>query len=248
MKYFLLLSYKGTRYHGWQRQAHKPTVQGAMEDALQLLLGRKVSCIGCGRTDAGVHASGYVCHIKVAAPFDFDPVFRLNKLLPHDISIIACQEAPPGAHAQRDALARTYVYRIHTVKNALLSELSAWYPAENLDVEKLHAAAALIPQYKDFRGMCRQPDLKKSTVCEVAQARWSVSDDSRQLEFTITANRFLKNMVRILVGKMLEVAYGRMTLEAFEDVLKTGRPPKHFNAAFPQGLYLEGVAYDFLAG
>lgn len=245
MKYFLHLAYHGARYHGWQRQPGIPTVQQTLEDALQRMLGRKVNCIGCGRTDAGVHASRYICHIVVDEPFAYDPVFRLNKILPDDISIFECLEVPRDAHAQRDAISRTYTYRIHTFKNALLTGLSAFYPAENLDMEKLHAAAALILRYKDFRGMCLQPDLNKTTLCEVSEAAWVVAADGRQLTFTVTSNRFLKGMVRLLVGNMLGVAYGRMSLEAFEEILRTGRPNPLMKAAFPQGLYLSGVKYPF---
>ncbi len=246
MKLFLHLSYKGTHYHGWQRQPGKPTVQQTLEDALARILGRKVNCIGCGRTDAGVHASHYYCHIVLHEAPAFDLVFRLNKVLPGDISIHECLEAPREAHAQHDALSRSYTYRIHTFKDAFLSELSAFYPADRLDVEKLHAAAALIPSYKDFRGVCMQSSLYKSTICQVSHAGWTIAPDRRQLQFDITSNRFLKGMVRILTGNMLETAYGRMTLERFEEILRSGSPAPFFNAAYPQGLYLSGVKYPFL--
>lgn len=246
MKRFLHLSYKGTHYHGWQRQPGNPTVQQTLEDALARILGRKVNCIGCGRTDAGVHASRYYCHIVLHEAPAFDLVFRLNKVLPDDISIHECLEAPREAHAQHDAVSRSYTYRIHTFKDAFLSELSAYYPAEGLDVENLHAAAALIPRYKDFKGMCMQSALYKSTLCDVRHAGWTIAEDGKQLQFDITADRFLKGMVRILVGNMLETAYGRMSRESFEEILLSGRPSPFFNAAYPQGLYLSGVEYPFL--
>ncbi|MFZ2901098.1 MAG: tRNA pseudouridine synthase A [Saprospiraceae bacterium] len=245
MKLFLHLSYKGTHYHGWQRQPGKPTVQETLEDALARILGRKVNCIGCGRTDAGVHASHYFCHIVLHEAPGFDLVFRLNKVLPGDISIHECLEAPREAHAQHDAVSRSYTYRIHTFKDAFLSELSAFYPADGLDVGKLHAAAALIPRYKDFRGVCMQSGLYKSTICQVSHAAWTIAENGRQLQFNITSDRFLKGMVRILVGNMLETAYGRMSLEHFEEILRTGRPAPFFNAAYPQGLYLSDVKYPF---
>lgn len=245
MKLFLHLAYKGTHYHGWQRQPGKPTVQQTLEDSLARILGRKVNCIGCGRTDAGVHASNYYCHIVLHDEPGFDLAFRLNKVLPSDISIHECLEAPREAHAQHDAVSRTYTYRIHTSKDAFLSELSAFYPADGLDVEKLPAAAALITRCKDFRGMCMQSALYKSTLCDVRHAGWTIAEDGKQLRFDITADRFLKGMVRILVGNMLEVAYGRMSLEAFGETLETGRRTPYFNAAYPQGLYLSGVEYPF---
>jgi tRNA pseudouridine38-40 synthase len=245
MKLFLHLSYKGTHYHGWQRQPGRPTVQQSLEEALARILGRKVNCIGCGRTDAGVHASHYYCHIVLHEAPGFDLVFRLNKVLPGDISIHECLEAPREAHAQHDAVSRSYTYRIHTFKDAFLSELSAFYPVDGLDVEKLQAAAALIPSYEDFRGVCMQSGLYKTTICEVSRAEWTIAENGRQLQFDIASDRFLKGMVRILVGNMLEVAYNRMSLAAFEEILKTGQRTPYFNAAYPQGLYLSGVAYPF---
>ena len=243
MKFFLHLSYRGANYHGWQRQLNVPTVQQTLEEAIEKMLGYRVHCVGCGRTDAGVHASNYYCHIVVDEPFPFDPVFRLNKMLPPDISIFDCIEVPWAAHAQKDALARTYTYHIHTRKEALLYELSAFYPAEGLVVEKLHAAAALLPHHRDFTAMCLQSDENKTKICEVSEAFWTVSEDGHRLQFQITANRFLRGMVRILVGSMLEVGYGRSSVEDFERALKNGEPLSGARSAYAQGLYLSGVKY-----
>jgi len=244
MKYYIHLAYKGTNYHGWQRQAGYPSVQETLEEALKKMLGKKVNCIGCGRTDAGVHASQYYCHIVVDQPFSYDPVFRLNKMLPGDISIFGFIEVDRHAHAQRDAVERTYTYRIHTAKNAFLSELSAYYPAENLDPEKLKAAAALLASHRDFRYQCRRPALYKSTICNIRKAEWTVEGD--RLDFAISADHFLKAMVRILVGNMLETAYGRLSLADFEDCLHGRRKVTFTHMAYPQGLYLTEVKYPFL--
>ncbi|MBK7408165.1 MAG: tRNA pseudouridine(38-40) synthase TruA [Saprospirales bacterium] len=246
MKYFLHLAYKGTRYHGWQRQPGVLTVQEVLEDAVQRMMGKRIHCVSCGRTDAGVHASQYFCHIVVEEPFDFDPVFRLNKMLPDDISIFDCIEVPRNAHAQTDALSRTYTYHIHTRKNALLSDLSAYYPAESLDVEQLKAAAALLPPHRNFRAMCMPSDENKTKICEVSEAYWTVGEEEYSLRFQITANRFLKGMVRILVANMLEVGYGRLSLEDFEQRLKSEEPAPQVRSAYPQGLYLSGVKYSYL--
>ena len=241
MKYFLHLAYKGTRYRGWQFQPALPTVQGTLEEAVEKMTGGRVHCVGCGRTDAGVHASQYFCHIVVDEPFDYDPVFRLNKILPGDISIFDCIEAPWNAHAQKDALSRTYTYRIHTRENALWSELSAHYPEEGLDVGKLHAAAQLLPRHRDFTAMCLPSDVNKTKICEVSEAFWT--EDGYRLQFQITSNRFLRGMVRQIVGAMLEVAYGWTTLEDFERSLSTGERLPRIRSAYPQGLYLSRVVY-----
>jgi len=245
MKFFLHLSYKGTRFHGWQRQKGVITVQEVLENALEKMVGKRIHCVSCGRTDAGVHASHFFCHIVVDEPFAYDPVFRLNKMLPHDISIFDCIEVPRNAHAQKDAIARTYTYRIHTQKNALLSELSAHYPGEGLEVENLQKAAALLVKYKDYRSMCLQPDLYKSTLCEVTKAEWTTGEEPWLLQFQITADRFLRGMVRILVGTMLEVGYANISVEAFEECLKTHQPVPMYRQAHAQGLYLSGVKYPY---
>ena len=247
MKFLIHLAYKGARYHGWQRQAHHPTVQEVLEDALEKMMGRKINCIGCGRTDAGVHASQYFCHIKVEEDFKFDPVFRLNKMLPGDIAIHEFIPVGWDVHAQHDAVSRTYTYRIHTEPDAFLSELSAFYTKENLDVGRMQAAVEILARQRDFRSMCRQPELYKTTICELTETRLQVFDPGKRLEFTFTADRFLRAMVRILVGQILQIGYGRLSLEAFENCFKTGQPPSRFKLAHPQGLYLSGVKYDFLA-
>jgi tRNA pseudouridine38-40 synthase len=248
MKFLIHLSYKGTRYHGWQRQARHLTVQEVLEDALEKMTGTKINCIGCGRTDAGVHASQYFCHIKVEENFSYDPVFRLNKMLPDDIAIHEFIPADWDLHAQHDAVSRTYNYRIHTVPDAFLSDLSAFYTQENLDVERMQAAIKILTLQRDFRSMCRHPELYKTTICDLTEARLPVFANGKRLEFTFTADRFLRAMVRILVGQILQIGYGRLRLEAFENCFKTGQPPARFKLAHPQGLYLSGVRYGFLAG
>ena len=246
MKFFIQLSYKGTHYFGWQRQPRHPSVQQTLEEALEKMLGYHVNCIGCGRTDTGVHASQYFCHIKVAEDFAYDPVFRLNKMLPDDIAIHDFIPVPWEAHAQHDALSRTYTYRLHTVKNAFDSELSAFYPKENMDLHTVRAAVETLGKYHDFRSFCRQPAIYKTTVCQLSQAALQVDDLGEKLTFTFTADRFLRGMVRYMVGQILEVAYGRVGLADFENLLKYGLPPRRFKSAHPQGLYLSEVRYGFL--
>ena len=210
------------------------------------MTGEKINCIGCGRTDAGVHASQFFCHIKVDHGFDFDPVFRLNKMLPNDISIFDIIQVDRSAHAQHDAVARTYTYRVHTKKNAFKSELSTFYPKDNLNPENMRKALSLLRHYRDFRSMCKQPDLYKSTICQISQSALVIDDHQDELKFEITADRFLRGMIRILVGNVLEIGYGRLALSNFEECLKTGQPTRHFKAAYPQGLYLSKVAYPYL--
>jgi len=245
MKYFLHLAYKGTHYSGWQRQINTPnTIQQTLEEAVSKMVGKTTTCIGCGRTDAGVHASQFYAHIVVENAFDYDPVERLNRMLPDDISIFDCLPAKYEQHAQYDATARTYEYYIHGQKNAFLSELSAYYSFDNLDFEKLHAAAKLVAATTNFRAFCKQPDLYKHTNCSISKAHFSSDEIDKKIVFTITANRFLRGMIRLLMGNMLAVAYGKMQLEDFENALRTGVSPKFYRFAYPQGLYLAKVVYS----
>ena len=246
MKYLLHLAYKGTHYQGWQKQHNGLGIQEVLETKLEKMLGYPVNCVGCGRTDAGVHASQYFCHIVLRESLDFDPVFRLNKMLPPDISIFDYIPVEANLHAQKSAIQRSYSYRIHTYKNALLSDWSAFYPAEQLNIPLLQEATALLQEYNDFRGMCKQPDLYHDTKCDLTQATLSSDVASKHLRFDFTANRFLKGMVRILMGNILEVGYGRLSLNAFETCLRDGQPAPYFNAAYPQGLYLARVRYPAL--
>jgi tRNA pseudouridine38-40 synthase len=246
MKFFIHLAYKGSRYFGWQRQPKHISVQETLEDALEKMLGKKTNCIGCGRTDTGVHASQFYCHIKVEKEFDFDPVFRLNKMLPDDIAIHGFIPVDWNAHAQHDAVSRTYTYRIHTHKDAFLSEVSSFYTKENMDVELMKKAVSLLPHHTDYRSFCKQPNLYKSTVCNISKATLEVGENGSNLVFEITANRFLWGMVRLLVGNILAVGYREMALSEFEDCLKMEKRASHVFKAHPQGLYLSGVVYGYL--
>ncbi|MEM9917726.1 MAG: tRNA pseudouridine(38-40) synthase TruA [Bacteroidota bacterium] len=245
-KYFLRLSYNGGQYRGWQRQPNAPSVQQNLEEALQKVFKQKINCIACGRTDAGVHASQFFCHIKIAEAVQFDLVGRLNRILPTDISISEVIEVPRDAHAQHDAVSRTYDYYFHTFRDAFLSPLSTYYPPEKLAIARMDSVVQQLLGTHDFRGFCKQPDLYKHTRCTLTAARLFAHPSKNQWCIRLSANRFLRGMVRIVVANLLELAYGRMTEKAFSDCLQNGDAPPHFNAAYPQGLYLSKVEYPYL--
>lgn len=246
MKYFIHLAYKGTHFHGWQRQPNHLSVQEVLEKAIEKMTGQKISCICCGRTDAGVHASQFFCHIVVDKKFDYDPVFRLNHILPDSISIFDFIEVDSAAHARYDAIRRTYTYHIHTRKNALLSDVSSYYEIKNLDIAAMKKAVALLLVHHDFRAMCKQPDLYKTTVCYMSEALLEVNEAGHQIKITLTANRFLRGMVRLLVDHILQVGAGKLSLDAFERCLTTGVRSPRFKSAHPEGLFLSKVEYPYL--
>jgi tRNA pseudouridine38-40 synthase len=175
-----------------------------------------------------------------------DLLFVLNKKLPDDIVVYDIIPMDGWPHAQKEALSRTYDYFIHTQANPFLSEISAYYPLEKFFPEKTAAATRLIPNYSDFRAFCKTPDRHAHTLCEVREAHFWIDEKKERLRFQLTANRFLKGMVRLLAGNLLEVGQGRMSVEQFEHHLASGEAPKFMNLADPQGLYLSKVEYDFL--
>jgi tRNA pseudouridine38-40 synthase len=191
MKLFLNIGYDGSNYSGWQYQPNVPSIQEEIENALQRIFKTKITVNGCGRTDAGVHASQYILHIEIKEAFDFDLKFRLNKNLPTQIAVYDILEMPEKSHARYDAISRTYDYFIHLYEDPVLHRYSSFYELSDLDLEGMKQAVALLPKNNDYHSMCKQPDLHNHTLCEVAHAKLYVSPDKKRLRFTITANRFL---------------------------------------------------------
>ncbi|NNE28027.1 MAG: tRNA pseudouridine(38-40) synthase TruA [Saprospiraceae bacterium] len=240
-KYRLELSYKGTKYKGWQKQPNQETVQNTLEDCLSNVLRSPIKVHGCGRTDAGVHANQYFADFSIQNGFDYDLPFRLNKVLPNDIAIRSCIKIPLKANAQLDASSRTYVYHIHFEKDPFLTELSTYYEATSLDISILEKLGNQVLGKTDFRSFCKRPDLYKHTFCQISESKWSVNE--KKASYTIEGDRFLHGMVRLLVGAMLEVAYGRMAESTFLECLQNQTALEHYNYAYPQGLYLAKIKY-----
>jgi tRNA pseudouridine38-40 synthase len=246
MRYFFHISYNGTNYKGWQRHPNGINVQQEIEYCLLKILKTPVNIIGCGRTDAGVHASQFFFHADIEQPWDFDMVFRINKVLPFDIAvhnIIPMQGLP---HARFDACSRSYDYFIHTYKDPFLSNISSLYQLRNLNLDTMKQATALLPMYTDYKSFCITPEEHNSTVCHITEARWLADSSGDRLRFQISANRFLSRMIRIIVGKLLQVGDGTLSLDEFESYLATERFPKHLSPAYSQGLYLSKVTYPYL--
>lgn len=246
MRYFFHIGYSGTPYKGWQRHPYGIGVQQVIEECLKKILKQPVPIVGCGRTDAGVHASQFFFHLDVAQPWDFDMLFRLNKVLPPDIAVFDIIPVEGLPHARFDASKRSYDYFIHTYKDPFLNEASALYLVRNLNLDAMQAAAALLLLYTDYRNFCITPADHDSTICHVTEARWLTDQQGDRLRFQITANRFLSRMIRIVVGKLLQVGTGVLSLSEFESYLALEAAPKHLTPAYPQGLYLSKVSYPFL--
>jgi len=222
------------------------TVQEVLETALSNIFKLPIAVNGCGRTDAGVHASQYFFHVDIEQEWDFDLFFRLNKVLPDDVAlfdIIPMQGLP---HARFDAVQRSYDYFIHTYKDPFLSGFSSLYPETNLNLDKMKAAAALLPIYNDYKCFCKMPDRNDNTICNVSSAEFFVDSKGDRIRFQISANRFLGKMVRIILGRLLEIGLGKMSIDEFENYLIQKETPKIIIPEHPQGLYLSKVTYPYL--
>lgn len=243
MRYFLELSYSGKNYFGWQRQPDRPTVQQSLEQALAVLLRRPTGVVGAGRTDTGVNASRYVAHFDAPQPLNDARqfVYKLNFLLPDEIAAKAVRPVRNDAHARFDAIEREYRYYIEPRKNPFTRDL-AWQYYVPLDVERMNRAAVLLLQFDDFTSFAKLNSNNKTNICRIIEAAWNV-EPGGVLCFTIRADRFLRNMVRSLVGTLVDVGRGRYTVEEFRAIVDARDLSRSSAGAPAQGLFLSDVVY-----
>ena len=244
MRYFITLSYDGTRYHGWQVQPNGPSVQEKLQWALSTILRQEdIQVTGAGRTDAGVHARMMVAHFDVETMnFELqDLTYKLNRLLPQDIAIQKIEPVSDGMHARFSATSRTYHYYIHTVKDPFLRAYSCelHYP---LDFQRMNEAAAILMTYDDFGAFCKAHADVKTTLCHITVAQWHQTSTTSWY-FEITANRFLRNMVRAVVGTLIDVGRGRLSLDDFRKVIEGKRRTEAGESMPANALFLEEVKY-----
>ncbi len=244
MRYFLELSYRGTNYSGWQTQHGKPTIQSVVEKNISTFLNEKIEVIGCGRTDTGVHASQFFLHFDIEKNLPESFLHRLNRMLPDDIAFHRIIPVDAKAHSRYQADSRTYQYHIHFKKNPFLAISSYYFPFQKLDLEVIKKATALLKDYKDFDPLCKTGSNINHTLCDVFEAKW-VEKNRTQWIFEITANRFLRGMVRRIVGVMLAIGSGKMTIDEFKQVMKNKKQFRVALSAPPQGLFLTAVRYPY---
>ncbi len=246
MRYFFHIGFNGYRYRGWQRQPVALSVQQVFEAVLTNIFKTPITAMGCGRTDAQVHASQFFFHADIEFEGQYDLFFRINKLLPDDIAVFEIIHVENNQHARFDAIQRTYDYFIHTYKDPFLSQVSSLYPERDFDLPKMKQAISLITHYTDYRAFCKTPNDHRTTVCKVSSATLFSNASGDRLRFQISADRFLKKMIRILVGKLLVIGRGKLSVDEFESYLITKQTPLIFEPAHPQGLYLSRVVYPYL--
>jgi tRNA pseudouridine38-40 synthase len=242
-RYFIFISYKGTFYHGWQIQPNSVTVQKTLNESLSVVLNEKISTTGAGRTDAGVHAVVFCAHFDYSSPDLLNIsnlVFRLNQFLPADISVNSIKKVVPDANARYSAISRTYKYYISRIKDPF-SENSSWYLHGKIDISTMNEACRILSLHSDFTSFSKLHSGAKSNICKVYFAGWEESDN--RLVFTIKADRFLRNMVRAIVGTSVDIGFGKMDLKEFEDLILAKDRCRGGKSAPAKGLFLVDIEY-----
>ncbi len=241
-RYFSQLSFKGTNYHGWQLQPNALSVQETVEKAFSTILREKISVIGAGRTDTGVHSSFFVLHFDTEKeiPVTRQLVSQMNGLLPSDIAFQKIWRVPADAHARFSAVSRTYNYNITSVKNPFSTDIAFYYQGK-LDLDSMNEAVKLLYEYDDFTSFSRLHTDVKTNLCKIIQAEWVL--EGQIIVFKIKADRFLRNMVRAIVGTLLETGKGKISTADFRKIIEK----KHRGSAGPsapaKGLFLTDVEY-----
>ena len=245
MRFFIQLSYNGTNYHGWQIQPNATSVQETLTKALRVVLSDKnLTIMGAGRTDTGVHASQMFAHFDYENPIDSKTmVHKLNSFLPKDIAVSDIILVNENAHARFEAKQRTYEYKINTSKNVFLDELS-WYYNKELNIEAMNDAAKLLIEFTDFQCFSKVHTDVNTFNCKISQAFWKKEKD--ELIFTISADRFLRNMVRSIVGTLVYVGLGKISKADFQTIIESKDRKKAGFSVPAHGLYLTEIKYDYI--
>ncbi len=242
-RYFIFISYRGTAYHGWQVQPNSLTVQEILDRSLSQILREEISTTGAGRTDAGVHALVFCAHFDSAAvnlDSDEQLIFRLNRFLPKDITVTHIRHVIKDANARFNALSRTYIYYISLSKDPFSLE-SSWFLHGSLDIDKMNTAADILFRYRDFTSFSKLHTDVKTNDCRIMEAFWK--DQGDKLVFTIKADRFLRNMVRSIVGTMVDIGFGKKSLDEFEKIIQAKNRRMAGFSAPAKGLYLTAIDY-----
>ena len=245
-RYFLTLSYNGTNFNGWQSQNNTPnTIQQILEEKVSMILKEKIEFVGCGRTDTGVNAKNYVAHFESDCKDLLENkehwLYKFNTVLPIEISAHNIQSVLPETHARYDARSRTYYYFIHRQKNPFVDNFSL-YVYGDLDFELMNKAAAILLEYSDFTSFSKLHTQNKTNTCKITKAIWQ-NNNVGQWRFTITADRFLRGMVRAIVGTLLLVGKNKISLNDFKKIIEAKDRKAAGNNVEAKALFLVGITY-----
>lgn len=240
-RYLLHLSYNGTQYHGWQRQKNVISVQETLEKVLSILARKEIVINGCGRTDKGVHARAFYAHFDVEG-LPENTLYKMNKMLPKDIVIYSLESVNTNFHSRFGAKSRTYKYFFHVIEDPFLSEISSFYDIANLDFKQMQKSVELLIANEDFSCFCKVPEKHDSLICKISRASLLDLGNGRFV-FELSANRFLRGMIRIIMFDLLLIGQGNSSVEVFKSRLKGSPRKEAVQFAYPQGLFLEEVSY-----
>lgn len=248
-RYFIRLAYDGSAYHGWQVQKNAISVQEVITSAVKMMWYKDFKLIGCGRTDTGVHAKEFYAHfdlVEEKSQVELDDLAdRLNRYLPDDISIYSIFPVKADLHSRYDALSRTYEYHIHTRKDPFLNEFS-WFVPQKLDIAQMNRGGDIIREYTDFTSFSKANIKRKTNLCKVMKATWDLS--GHRMIFTITADRFLHDMVRAIVGTMIELSQYKISLENLRLIIESRDRCRAGESVPAKGLFLTRVEYPEFQG
>lgn len=241
MRYFIELSYKGTHYHGWQIQPDENSVQAELNKAISTILQEEISIVGAGRTDAGVHASQMFAHFDAQKELKGNFVYKFNSILPNDIVVESLEKVADDAHARFDAVSRSYEYRIWLGRNPFLLDTAWQLHQKELNIDLMNEASKVLVEYTDFECFSKVKTDVRTFECTVTYAEWK--QEGKLLTFHISANRFLRNMVRAIVGTLIEVGQGKKSVDDFRKVIESKKRSEAGLSVPAQGLFLTEVRY-----
>lgn len=243
MRYRIEFQYKGTRYHGWQRQNNAITVQAKLEEVIEKVHKEKIELVGCGRTDSGVHALDYVAHFDSEKSVSDNLVYRLNRTLPPDIAVFKVEKAEDDFHARFHASSRSYIYKLHTKKSSFLNDFSFFYKYDDwLPLDVLNKTAEIIKRTESFESFCKTGTENKHYRCYIKECRWEETSEGYQLY--IRSNRFLRGMIRLIVGANLNIARGKLSMKQLEDSINQKQAIPYSWSVPGCGLYLCEILYE----
>ena len=241
MRYFIELSYNGKNYHGWQMQPDAISIQEKLNEALSKVWQETIEVVGAGRTDTGVHAKQMFAHFDAQSQVKEEIVYKLNSILPNDIVVSKLVEVEPEKHARFDAVSRSYEYKIWLGRNPFLLDFYWQIHSQYLDVKAMNQAAKILLKYKDFQSFSKVKTDVYTYNCDIFDAYWEVNNE--ELTFYISANRFLRNMVRAIVGTMVDVGLGKISVLDFEEIIKSKNRSNAGLSVPARGLFLTEIKY-----
>lgn len=246
MRYFIEIAYKGTDFHGWQKQPNASSIQDEIQQAFTKIFGKDIEIVGAGRTDAGVHAKQIFAHFDCDKEFNEKELsYKLNSIVPQTIYIKQIFKVADKSHARFDATYRSYEYHIHLTHNPFLLDTSWQLFHRKFDVSKMNQAARVLLNHTNFKAFSKSRSDVKTYDCNISKVEWIQSGNN--LTFYITANRFLRNMVRAIVGTLLEVGEGKLSTEEFEKIILSQNRSNAGLSVPAKGLFLTEVAYPFVS-